>query len=85
MHAHLRVFCLLGEIIISDKSFKSLEEQIEILKSRGLTVEDDKEAETFLLYNNYYRVSGYLSDDTFTDKAKYEKIMKKPTNKKIKD
>jgi len=44
---------------MSDKSFKTLKEQLEILKSRGLTIENETDAIDFLLCNNYYRVSGY--------------------------
>ena len=42
-----------------DKSFKTIEEQLEILRSRGLTIDDEDVAKEFLLWNNYYRVSGY--------------------------
>ncbi|MGI6177273.1 MAG: Abi family protein, partial [Eubacterium sp.] len=41
------------------KEFKTIHEQIEILKSRGLLIENNQETEIFLLKNNYYRVSGY--------------------------
>lgn len=41
------------------KDFKTLEEQMKILKSRGLTIEDETIARRFLQRNNYYRVSGY--------------------------
>lgn len=44
---------------MADKVFKTIDEQIEILKSRGLTIEDKDEARRFLLQNNYYRISGY--------------------------
>ena len=44
---------------MADKDFKTIEEQIEILRSRGLSIEDEAEAKDFLLRNNYYRVSGY--------------------------
>ena len=39
-----------------DKSFKTIEEQLEILRSRGLTIDDEDVAKEFLLWNNYYRV-----------------------------
>ncbi len=41
------------------KDFKTIDEQIEILCSRGLIVENKEDAKSFLLNNNYYRVSGY--------------------------
>ena len=44
---------------MSDKEFKSIDEQLEILKSRGLTVHNEENAKSFLLQNNYYRISGY--------------------------
>ena len=44
---------------MADKDFKTIDEQIEILRSRGLTIEDEAEAKDFLLRNNYYRVSGF--------------------------
>lgn len=42
------------------KLHKSLSEQVEILKSRGLIISDDKEAETLLFNANYYRLTGYM-------------------------
>ena len=51
-------FVLLG-VFMPDKEFKTLDEQIAILRSRGLTIPDEQAAKKFLLYNNYYRVSGY--------------------------
>ena len=44
---------------MSDKGFKTIDEQLEILRTRGLTIHDDQKAKEFLLYNNYYRISGY--------------------------
>ena len=44
---------------MADKEFKTIEEQLEILRSRGLTIGDESAAKDFLLRNNYYRVSGY--------------------------
>ena len=44
---------------MSEKQFETLERQVEILKSRGLIIEDEADAKEFLLKNNYYRVSGY--------------------------
>ena len=41
------------------KVFKTIEEQIELLKNRGLIIENDEEVRNFLLLNNYYRISGY--------------------------
>ncbi len=44
---------------MSDQTFKSISEQLEILKIRGLSIPDERFASEFLLWNNYYRVSGY--------------------------
>ena len=44
---------------MTDKSFQTLDEQIAILRSRGLVIEDEDATKEFLLLNNYYRVSGY--------------------------
>ena len=41
------------------KPFKTIDEQLVILKERGLTIADENEAKLFLQKNNYYRVSGY--------------------------
>lgn len=41
------------------KPAKSLEEQLQILKNRGLVVEDDAEALKVLERSNYYRLRGY--------------------------
>lgn len=44
---------------MSTKDFKTIDEQLEILRSRGLIIDDENIAKDFLLYNNYYRISGY--------------------------
>lgn len=44
---------------MSKKVFKSLDEQIEILKSKGLTIEDEIEAKEILFRENYFFISGY--------------------------
>lgn len=44
---------------MTNKDFRTIDEQVELLRSRGLTIEDEAEAKEFLLRNNYYRVSGY--------------------------
>lgn len=41
------------------KTFKTIDEQLQILKSRGLTINNIEEARLFLYENNYYRISGY--------------------------
>lgn len=63
---------------MADKDFKTIEEQIEILRSRGLSIEDEAEAKDFLLRNNYYRVSGYSltlrKNDVFAKSATFQNI-----------
>lgn len=42
------------------KEFKTLDEQIELLKKRGLTIPDERRAKRYLLTNNYYSIiNGY--------------------------
>lgn len=49
---------------MADKDFKTIDEQIEILRSRGLSIEEEAEAKAFLLRNNYCRVSGWPTKPT---------------------
>lgn len=64
---------------MSDKEFKTIEEQISILESRGLCIPNKDEARSFLQRNNYYRVSGYSltlrSQDVFTPTATFQNIV----------
>ena len=41
-------------IMSNEKEFKTIEEQLNILKSRGLTVEDDEKVTNFLINNNHF-------------------------------
>ena len=43
----------------TNKIFKTLEEQIEILKSKGLVINDEETAKQVLLRENYFFISGY--------------------------
>ena len=43
----------------SKKTFKNLDQQIDILKSRGLVVTDIEKAKNILLRENYFFISGY--------------------------
>lgn len=64
---------------MADKDFKSIDEQLGILRSRGLAIDDDELAKDFLLHNNYYRVSGYSltlrKNDLFSKNAKFQNII----------
>lgn len=64
---------------MSAKKFTTIQEQIEILKSRGLSIPDEEKASDFLTRNNYYRVSGYSltlrKNDVFDKNAAFENII----------
>lgn len=64
---------------MEDKEFKTIDEQLEILKSRGLIVKDESIAKEFLLYNNYYRISGYSltlrENDIFHESTTFKNII----------
>ena len=53
------------------KSFKTAKEQMKILKSRGLIIENDESSKEILSDNNYYYlINGYK--DIFIDKSSKE-------------
>lgn len=64
---------------MADKEFKTIEEQLAILESRGLKIPDKDVAGDFLHRNNYYRVSGYSltlrSHDVFSSSASFQNII----------
>lgn len=64
---------------MADKDFKTIEQQLDILRSRGLTITDDSKARDFLFHNNYYRVSGYSltlrKNDIFSKTATFQNII----------
>ena len=64
---------------MANKDFKTVEEQVQILRSRGLTIDDEDKAKDFLLYNNYYRISGYSltlrKDNVFSKSATFQNII----------
>lgn len=64
---------------MANKDFKTVDEQLEILRSRGLTITDDAKAKDFLLHNNYYRISGYSltlrKNDIFSKTASFQNIV----------
>ena len=43
----------------SRKVFKTLDEQVEILKSKGLVIDDVDNTKEILLRENYFFISGY--------------------------
>ena len=42
-----------------DKPYKSIQEQIDLLQSRGLIIDDPSDAIHYLHHLNYYRLAGY--------------------------
>lgn len=63
---------------MTEKTFKTVEEQISLLRSRGLLINDESKARDFLLRNNYYRISGYSltlrKNDIFYSGASFQNI-----------
>ena len=78
MYAHLGGVLFLGGFM-STKIFKTTDEQIEILKSRGLLISNEDKAKKFLMRNNYYRISGYSltlrSHDVFYPSTDFQNII----------
>lgn len=64
---------------MADKEFRTIEQQIAILESRGLKIPDKALAGDFLYRNNYYRVSGYSltlrNHDVFAPSATFQNII----------
>ena len=64
---------------MGDKVFKSVDEQLALLQSRNLTIDDLPQAADFLRFHNYYRISGYTltlrSNDVFSSTASFREIM----------
>ena len=64
---------------MSENIFKTTDEQIKILKSRGLSIANEDKAKKFLMRNNYYRISGYSltlrSHDVFNPSANFQNII----------
>ena len=62
------------------KKFKTLDEQILLLKSRGLIIPDEQYAKNYLLSNNYYNIiNGYSkyfprSGDNYTNKTTFDEV-----------
>lgn len=61
------------------KEFKTIEEQINILKSKGIIINNQKKAYKILLNNNYYNIiNGYkdifLNDNKYIKNTSFEEI-----------
>lgn len=48
-----------GELEVQTKAFKTVAEQINLLRGRGMCITDQARAERLLARLNYYRLSGY--------------------------
>lgn len=63
-----------------EKQFKNLNEQIEILKYKGLVITDEKYAQEVLLRENYFFLNGYRhlfmesKDRRFIENTKFEEV-----------
>ena len=53
----------------SEKTFRTLDEQIEILKLKGLVIDDIDKAKRILLRENYFFLSGYRHLFMFINKS----------------
>lgn len=65
-----------------DKSFLDISEQINLLKSRGLIIEDEEEARYFLRNVSYYHLSAYTkafqesdNEDRFKDQTTFKDVL----------
>lgn len=62
------------------KEFKTLDEQIELLKQRGLTITDEERAKKYLLSQNYYNlINGYAKffprdGENYTAQTNFDEI-----------
>lgn len=66
---------------MSKKVFKSLAEQIDILKDKGLVINDEDKAKEILLRENYFFISGYrhlfmksMKDREFIEGATFDEL-----------
>ncbi len=66
---------------MNKKVFKTLEEQIEILKRKGLIITDEDFSKDILYRENFFFINGYryiflksLKDKTFLDKVTFEEL-----------
>ena len=56
---------------MDEKTFKTLDEQLDILKTRGVIISDEQQAKDFLLTNNYYNVINGYSKPFLKQKEEY--------------
>lgn len=70
-----------GDSMTKNKIFKTLDEQVEILKSKGLVVQDEKKAMEILFRENYFFINGYrhlfmrsMKDNHFIEGTTFEEL-----------
>ena len=67
-------------VLVSAKTFKTIDEQLEILKAKGLVINDYDKARDILLRENYFFLNGYRSpflvtgSKRFVDGATFEEL-----------
>lgn len=54
-----------------EKEFKPLNQQLAILKSRGVNIANDNKIKDYLLINNYYNIINRYSKPFLLQKEKY--------------
>ena len=66
---------------MKDKQFKNLDEQVEIFRHKGLTIDNEKYAKDVLLRENYFFISGYRhlfmqkdNTKTYIDGSTFEEL-----------
>lgn len=71
----------IGDYMKNSKIFKTLEEQIEILKGKGLIIHDEKKTKEILFRENYFFISGYrhlfmksFKDSSFIPGTTFEEL-----------
>lgn len=73
------MFCFVGADEIM-KEFKNIKEQIMLLRSGNLIIENEEQVEKYLLNNNYYDVINQYSKffmneiDRYSDNVEFKKI-----------
>jgi len=64
-------------VLVKSKTFKTLDEQIEILKNKGLVIDDIDKTKNILLRENYFFISGYRH--LFLDEIDTQRFIKGTT------
>jgi abortive infection bacteriophage resistance protein len=69
---------IIGEIMVT-KEFKTLNEQIDILREKGLTIKDEEYVKKILLRENYFFLNGYrhlflVKKDNFIPGTRFEEL-----------